>query len=389
MGIIAKMEDNEMRNSSMHFTSVLTAIILSLLAGIGCETTYEPGIGQESDTDADGDGDGDGDADSDSDGDGDADSDSDSDGDGDGDSETCAEKEVDISINPVRMMILQDMSNSMQQGTTSDTDSKWVQAQAALTTMLENEDLAGIEFGFDVFPNQVSCNVTAGVISDTLVDNQAAIIDLFPDMVTFQGTPLLKGMNAFLDATYAPLFADGTTSAYLLIVSDGADTCALGTSTGTGATEAQLTTATESLLAAGIKTFAIGFDVSGDASGQAQLNAIAAAGGTDYTTFIEASDEASLTEALADIGATVASCEYTIEWSDEELATMDMDYVDVLIDGESALLAADGCETGGEGWTWVDDEHTTFLLCDSTCALLVNDSQISIAVGCLPPEVPE
>jgi hypothetical protein len=36
---------------------------------------------------------------------------------------------------------------------------------------------------------------------------------------------------------------------------------------------------------------------------------------------------------------------------------------------------------------WVDDEHTTFELCENTCATLADGSTISIVVGCEPVPV--
>jgi hypothetical protein len=358
------------------FGMVRALVIAASLLGLGCETSTDTGDIGSADADADGDtdADSDGDADADSDSDGDGDSDSDSDGD---DSDTCAEKEVTVSINPVRLLILQDMSQSMQSGSPT----KWTQAKNALTTMLSDTDFAAIEFGFDVFPNALSCDVSAAVVSDTLPGNASAIIADFATATTVQGTPLFLAMSAFLDTGYAPLFTDGTTNAYLLVVSDGADNC--GDSGSTGATTSQLTSLTGQLLDdLGIKTFVIGFDVSTDTDGQAQLDAIAAAGGTSNTSYIPVSDEATLTAALADIGAAVASCEYTIEWSEDELATMDLDLVDVWIDGAPAGYV-DDC-SGGVGWMWLDEAHTAFQLCDGTCDLLTDGTQIQIIVGCEP-----
>jgi hypothetical protein len=64
---------------------------------------------------------------------------------------------------------------------------------------------------------------------------------------------------------------------------------------------------------------------------------------------------------------------------------MDLDLVDVWIDGAPAGIV-DNCD-GGVGWMWVDDAHTTFLLCDETCATLTDGSTISIIVGCEPSPV--
>jgi hypothetical protein len=361
-------------------------VALSLLSGGGCEHGSSPTGAPAGDGDADGDTDSDTDSDTGSDSDSDSDSDGDGDGDGDGDtdSETCAEKDVDVAINPVRLMILLDVSRSMDDGTPS----KLTQAKGALTTMLTDTDFAAIDFGFDDFPNSgTNCDVSQPVLSDTVPGIASAIASGLAGLTTASGhTPLYLAMDAFLTTSYAPLFTDGTTSAYLLVVSDGADNCGVdgsGGGSGSGASPAEFTTVTAQLLGdLGIKTFAIGFDLSGDTDGQAQLNAIAEAGGTTFTSFIPVSDEATLTDALNSIGAAVASCEYTIEWTEDELATIDLDLVDIWIDGNPAGFN-ETC-AGGTGWRWVDDAHTTFELCDGTCATLADGSVISVIVGCEP-----
>ena len=324
------------------------------------------------DMDIDADSDTDVDTDTDSDSDTDVDADADADADPETDPEICATLRTFIEARPVKMMILQDISASM-----IDND-KWNQAQNALNTLLTQYD-DSIEFGFDVFPNLLMCNVSSPIIMDTAPNNAQNIISLFPLLMP-------KAMQNFTDTTYAPNFLSANMDRYLLIVSDGGDTCYNTDIMNNRATPEQLSSLTKELLNDyGINTFVIGFGL-GDGMNEDgdALNAIAKAGGM-LDEYIEVQNEEELTSALTDISASIISCFYEIGKQDPE--EVDLDLVNVYFDG-TAVPRDDGCAKA-LGWTWTDDTRTAIELCKESCAILQsgNVGDISIEIMCSRQEV--
>ncbi len=365
---------------------IFIRVVLVLFASVllwSCEdgtgdTAWTPSGGDtdsdtDTDTDTDADSDADGDADSDADGDADTDSDEEGDG-GTGDTDVCAQEDFPIDAAPVRLMILQDISGSMTEGSPT----KWEQAKQALTGMLNayNQDL---QFGFDIFPNNGSCGVSQPPVSDTLPNNAQNIIGQFPSINPEGSTPLLAGMKNYLNANYAQNFLSSDATSYLLVVSDGDDTCAGFL----GANANQLGTTTADLLNnMEVQTFVIGF---GGGSTPAKLNAIAAAGGTGQTTFINALDQQQLEAALEQIGSSVVSCIYDISTEDD--SDIDIDEVNFYFD--DVVVGYDEDCALDKGWTWVDEttkEQVRF--CTEACDELQGGevSNISATFGC-PTEI--
>ncbi len=298
----------------------------------------------------------------------------------------CGEEEFTIEPVPIRMMILQDISGSMGD------DGKWTQAKAALTAMLTDFS-DSIDFGFDVFPNGSPCFVADPVVSDTLPGNAGPIIDLFAPIVPGGGTPLAVGMKNFLITTptaYAPLFMDEEADSYLVVVSDGRDTCRAdgsgnGTSLDPGATPAELAQITTQLLTERqIKTFVIGFGLGVDPT---QLNAIAAAGGTSFTQYFDAANQTDLEAALNSIGSEVVSCEYDVTIPDDA----DEDEVNFYFDSVVLVYNQDCQDPAASldvGWTWIDvNTKNRIQFCDESCAQLPNVSVVQAKFGC-PTETP-
>jgi len=355
---------------------VMFLAVASALAFAACEAGSAGGEG--------GGGDADSDADSDSDSDADSDTDSDTDADSDSDTDVCYETEFTVQNEPAALMILLDNSGSMDSGIG---ETKWEKAKTALTSLLsEYEGTGKIAFGFDVFPDfecsGFCCDVTHAVVSDCALDNESALISLIAAAPAPPGafdTPLCSGMDAFNTSSYAPgLFAvEGPK--YLLVVSDGQEECNGGDfpeTCGAGPTYPGAVAIVEELLANGVATFVIGFGSGVDAQ---QLDVIAAAGGTDYSTYFMASDTAGLEAAFADIASAVVTCEYVLEYPDDEV---DPDEVNFYFNGE--LVYQDPDCAAGQGWTWVDPEQTTVLFCEEACAELKSGAEIVISAtfGC-------
>jgi len=371
----------------MRYMAVFSAAVLSAMA---CESAEDDlgigGGGSSGDSDADADTDTDSDSDSDADGDADADSDADADGDTDGDSDSvCDEQDFDIELSPVRLMILQDVSASMTEGSPT----KWSQAVPALTSLLTTWQGQQIEFGFDVFPDNSQplwgCGVSDPILIDTSPGTEGDIIDYLNDTGNTPNgasTPLYCGMANFLEPSYAPVFSEAGVQSYLLVVSDGADLCGVNCSIWGAANASQLGQVTADLLAGGIKTFVIGFgaDVS-----ESQLDAIALNGGTPFDTFFEATDQSDLEAAFEAIAYEVISCVYDVQ---DPNATADPENVNFFFDGE-IVYNDPGCEVG-TGWTWVDETHTQVEFCPDACELLQGnpDTEITAMWGC-PTQVVE
>ncbi len=335
----------------------------------------------DNDSDGDSDNDTDGDSDNDSDGDSDNDADSDSDGDSDGDADpVCAEQNFSIEAAPVRLMILLDLSNSMNEGTPP----KWQQARQALTAMLNNYG-NDYELGFDVFPNAVIsniCRINQPIKEDCAPNNSQAILTRVNNTQPTQigSTPLYTGMKNFTQPTYAPGFTDPdpTVSRYLLLVSDGGDVCGVtGNPVAGAATPAQLGNLTGQLLTAGIKTHAIGF---GSGVEPDQLNAIVQAGGTGESTFLNAQNQQQLEDALDKIGSSVVSCTYEMDEVDENQVNADEVnfYFDDVVVGQDEDCAQN------KGWTWTDDTHSAVEFCKEACDELRSGDvdTISATFGC-------
>jgi von Willebrand factor type A domain-containing protein len=326
----------------------------------------------DTDTDADSDSDVDDDVDVDSDGDSDGDTDSDADA---GDTEICSEQDFTIEFVPTRMMILQDVSGSM-------IGNKWTQAKAALIAVLQQwVNKNEIEFGFDIFPDDQSCGVDKPVVVDASNGQTQKIINYLqtPGFEPNGSTPLCTGMRRFNPndfSGYSPQFNSPDANSYLLIVSDGMDSCGGPKPCGGTFGSPNFTLLTTDLLDAGVKSIVIGFG--GDSSLQ-KLNVIAANGGTQFNKYIDAQNQAQLQAAFEEIASSVVACIYDI---DEPDAKADPDEVNFYFDGD-VVGYADDC-SGGVGWTWVDNTHSQVEFCDQECEKLISGSvnNISARFGC-------
>jgi von Willebrand factor type A domain len=375
-------------------TTTIPVLLLALAFG-GCtsenESRNERGSSGDTDKDAGGDLDGDGDSDSDSDGDTDSDSDGDADSDSDGDTdsdsdsdEICGELDWDLELVPSRIMILLDSSSSMHDQLGCDYDdtwcngpTKWEVAKPALEKMINDYGME-IDFGLDTFPRDHECTVGTSVLYDVSNDHGAAILTYLQSHKSPGSTPIYLGLKNFVDTTYAPVFSGPGANRYLVLVSDGQDTCGKNGISGTFSStiKSDLTQVTQDVLGTGVLTFVIGF---GDGVSQGQLNAVAGAGGTGLTTFFEAEDQATLDAALSNIGAASISCTFAISLPEPD---SDYDKVNIYLDGDNLGWDEDCAQ--GKGWTWTDDTHKEILFCDEACATLKSGkiSNMTATFGC-------
>jgi hypothetical protein len=373
------MGNDTRKETKMKSIFLFGALLAAAALPLACEGTGSPANDGDADSDADSDTDTDSDADS------DTDSDTDSDADGGSDTDTvCDEQDFDIAYVPVRLMLAVDFSGSMIINA-----GRWEAAQAAMTSMLTTFE-GDYLFGFDTYPDvsgSMSCAVGGPVWFDCDAGQESDIIGWLDSNapVSGSGDPLVMEMDTLLtDATYAPGCTSGALPGerYLVVVSDGDDCCGPeGAYNCSNSYVDEIVDRTSQLLLAGIKTIAIGYSESADA---AAMDAIAANGGSEFTSYLSANDETALIAAFETIAGSIVSCIFEIEEPD---ASADPDNVNFYFDDE-VIPYDEGC-AGGTGWTWVDEEHTTVQFCDAACAQLQGGGveNVSAKFGCPTVEI--
>jgi hypothetical protein len=164
-------------------------------------------------------------------------------------------------------------------------------------------------FAMVSFPSAkaTGCGVPTGA-SVPMGSNQAGtFFEWFADNNPFGLTPLAEMMTGMSGLAPA-LFSAG--SGTLILLSDGADTCAYKTMTDIEEREklllADLEAATTALFTGqGVKTYVIGYNFEGN---PAELDAVAKSGGTGKTTYTPAGSEQELTTALIGIAQDIKLC---------------------------------------------------------------------------------
>ncbi len=303
--------------------------------------------------------------------------------------DVCADWNVALDNRPANVMLLEDVSASMVQDENLaeiPPPNKWSFARDAITALVTaNED--EINFGLDIFSNAPFdddvCSVRNGVLVDTAPANSEQIIAAMDQISPKGKTPLYLAMNRFNDDAHAPLFMSEAGRQFLVIVSDGKDTCDPDGPDETGREDGASAFQLEDLTVAlredsGISTIVIGFGSGIDAK---QLNAIAAQGGTDFTSYLVAQDAASLQAAFDEIAWAVIGCEYDLGEYDPQ--GVDLDKVNFLFD-DKKVEQDKGCKVDKIGWTWANDDKTAISFCTDACNMLKNHEvdDISAVIGC-------
>ena len=363
----------------------------------GVDTTEDSEASTESGTDTNADGDVDTDTDADTDADIDTDTETDTDTDTDtasdseseSDMEICAEFDFPVQQVPSKVMILEDRSNSMiQYATGESTIRKWEAATNAIDRMV-SEYQNSIMFGIDLFSadgTTNSCTVADNVLLDVSLQNADIINDTMLATIPGGATPLLLALNNFLLAGYAPMFETPHGDRYLLIISDGSDTCGLNGIFDLEATAPlrELSDTTRDIRQyTGVNTIVIGF---GSLINEEELNAIAAEGGTKYEQYILATDEDELDGILQEIASEVAvSCTFEIDNSADE--ALDLDLVNIFFDA-TPVPRDDSC-TAATGWTWTDSSRSEIRFCKDACSKLVSGlvHVVRGEIACKPQDV--
>lgn len=393
------------------FTRTLLACALLGLAGCSPRIVSP-------DRDADGpitDGDGDIDAD------GDIDGDVDADADGDGQEQPiCDTQPIEVTTEPPRVMILLDQSASMIESSWGS-HSHWTAVQDGLRALLADARHQRTLFGLDPFPDgspeylercddeccrEPSCMMAEQDRCDALraTCERSCAVDLPPwvmlapaetsgdqilDYVdqplvptAFGKTPIVEQLRWYAQdrsALLPELYRnDGT--AYLMLLSDGEDTCEEGVD-GAEPTVTEIASSLRQVTAElletwGIRTFAIGF---GDTEGDMvrELDAVAEAGGTAFDDFFPITSDTHLAEAFDEISTSIVTCVYTVAEPDE---SADPSAVNFYFDGD-VVGYDESCETG---WRWVDREGLQIEFCGAACDRLKSGAALRIEArfGC-------
>jgi hypothetical protein len=294
----------------------------------------------------------------------DGDSDTDTDGDSDSDTDICAEVNIPVYNDPARVLILQDHSSSMAGG-------NWDIARNAIYNLLTTFSDTSLEFGLDALPDADGggCEASAPVIIDCGPGTESAIHGELASMSTVVSTPLYDALRNFLDPEYAPGCTATEFSKYILLVADGEESCS-------EATTEEFAELAEDLVALGINVIVVGFNVNMSSE---QLNAIAANGGTEFTTYLNATDAPSLNAALNTIATSIDSCLFTIVAPE---ASADPGLVNFYLD--DVLLPMDADCASDSGWRWSNEAHTQVEFCPGSCALLQGGEvgELSATFGC-------
>ena len=276
----------------------------------------------------------------------------------------CGDFSLPITFTPPDFAIALDRSCSMKDAASADGPSKWAVAADALTQLTGDFD-GNLRFGLTLFPDttapacgQVDVAVpigdaTAGPIAALLAAAAGTDDANYPD-----GPCVTNIDSAMAQVAELPALAEPTRPHYAMLVTDGKQAgCEVdGGDAGTEATIA-------AMLAAGVRTYVVGF---GDAVDAPQLARLALAGGgalPDAPYYYQADDAVGLAAALHAIAAAAVPCTVAVPTAPDDL---DVGQLHVFFD-QVTELPHDPTMT--DGWTY-DAASKTLTFVGATCATL-------------------
>jgi len=308
----------------------------------------------------------------------------------------CGMGSASAELTPVNMLVMFDRSASM------DDNGKWPSATAALISFFEHPASAGLRVAFRFFPdrepgcNQDGCDPVR--CSQVLVDIDALTAERAPTDAHEArlvnaietagdrgggGTPIHAALDGALRWATAHTQAFPDESTVVIFVTDGEPN---------GCNEdfdAISSLAASALSGAGVSTYAIGLE----GSSEAQMNQLAAAGGTDSGIFIgnSANAEEELLAALNAIRGETLSCDFPMPRPADPAMTFDPARINVTFtpgNGSAATFAqvpdAAGCG-GSSGWFYDQPSAPTRItLCPTACERVRSDpeARLQILIGC-------
>ena len=308
----------------------------------------------------------------------------------------CAKSTIQANLTPVDLFILFDRSSSMNY------KSKWAAATSALTSFFQSPSSAGLGVALRFFPedgcDNVTCNAAAcgtplvplgrllssSAPADTqeqaLVSVSSSKMPAPNEIMGGGGTPLAPALSGAESWATNYLGQKPGERVAVVLVSDGEVN-------GCNEDAAAMAKIVAAGHAAGVDTFAIGL------AGyfEAQMNALAQAGGTGQAFFIGKTNvQADLLTALQTIQTKQVSCTLAMpQAAPGEVVDPMLVNVDYTSGGGMAGLLgqvqnAAGCSAAG-GWYYNDPvAPTQITLCPGTCATVQADpvAKIDIILGC-------
>lgn len=298
--------------------------------------------------------------------------------------EVCAEVRETAQLVPVNLLLTVDRSGSMNDGKPIP---KWSAVTRAVRSFVENPAAEQLNVGLRVWPDDEGCNkddCDAAVCSEPQVpvgsladpDQRDALLAELESGDPRGNTPMSAALEGA--ASWARRVQD--------VVPDEQVTVALvtdGIPNGCDESIDRIAQTAAGAFASGIPMFVMGIE----GSRESDVDAIAAAGGTDEAYLVGTSvAETALLEALLAIQGEVLSCIYDFP----EGAELDPDRIRVEVerDGELVLLERVDGDLGclGNDLAWfLSDDGRRITLCDATCDAVRDtlQAQIDIEIGCV------
>ncbi len=301
--------------------------------------------------------------------------------------EPCVEVNEAATLTPVSMFIAVDISGSM-----NDND-KWTDTQAAFIAFFQDAGAGSLQVALRFWPDEgceeQTCDVAVcatpqvplGQLADT--NHQQALIDEFNAKSPFGSTPTSAALEGAAQWAHDRVQqTGGNEKVVILLVTDGeATTC-------NDDINYISQVAADALATDDVLTYAIGLQ----GSAEADMNAIALAGGTTEGIFIgSGTAQQDLLDALLAIAGDAVDCSFPVpspQNPDEELDPRQVRVEFTDGDNNTVLIPhvddASACGSAG-GWYYDDPvAPTTITLCPSTCSEVQGDvdAQMDIALGC-------
>lgn len=301
--------------------------------------------------------------------------------------EICATEKKTISLSPLDLMVVLDVSYSM------DYDQKWVGVKSALKSFVQMKEFDGLGVGMQYFPLRAQCQIgayeTPAVNIATLPGVGPTIAASLDQQQMSGGTPTVKVMEGATAYTSEWAKKHPTHKSVIVLATDGMpDNSCKGVTQGLPNTLPNVLAVTEAAAKADppVKTFVIGVGQDLDA-----LNDIAQAGGTEKAILVDATKNADVAflTALTQIRRSALGCEFGVPLGDKVKKT-EAQVRFVLDEGPEIkfqqVQSREGCLVG-RGWYFDDPgEPKTLFFCDDTCTTVTQGKtgQLFVEFGCNP-----
>jgi hypothetical protein len=285
----------------------------------------------------------------------------------------CGQTELVIDPIPPNLLVLLDISGSMNEGLdgftcipipgfTTCAPSKMAVAVDALTQMTVTYRTQ-IDWGLAMFPGDGNCGAPMNVIAPA-----AGNADMLSSTVAATAAAGNTPINAAVSSVQSSgVLTDATRKNFLLLLSDGGESCK--------GDNADTTQRIADMAAMGIGTFVVGFGGGVDA---AVLDNFATAGGmpnaSGTTKYYQADSAAQLQTALGTILQSVVGCDFALTTPPDDPDAVWAFLDDVMVERDS-----------DDGWS-LDTSSNTVTFAGAACEQLQGGgTDIDIVFGCPEP----